>query len=446
MSPAKPKPGDRTTLRMRVTTTGSGTRDVPWEIKVGNKVLGRGTRRQLRAGQKFDVSASWTAAAGLHNFLGSADPRNTFREQGRDRFDNARGFSVRVEAATAQTDTRRGGNTRGNQNQSGSKQSERFEVGVQSLTASPNSLIKGQKTNLVMVIKTGGDDDARRDVEWVFKNGNQTIRKGVKRNVRAGQSFAVTHSWNSPYGQFLVEGIADPENKLKENKRRQANNLKRVGVRKSNWAEWGPAALSGAVTGIRIWQTQAKLRNIKVMAVSAIGTPGCLTGPSIKSHIKNALLAKSCPDDLAEKISKSIADAFKAWQDKVTVPGLPWYPAFAAFPGPSAPPMPNVPTPLASLVSSGKTEMTPQRLKQRIEGAIGAAKNDPNAAPAIALITTKLSARFFIWIGQLQVMNVLGKGPVPTFAPPYVPVGPVVAGSVIVKPGSFITSQFPNTP
>ncbi len=33
------------------------------------------------------------------------------------------------------------------------------------------------------------------------------------------------------------------------------------------------------------------------------------------------------------------------------------------------------------------------------------------------------------------VQNVLGTGPVPTFAPPVVPAGPVLAGTVIPMPG-----------
>ena len=40
---------------------------------------------------------------------------------------------------------------------------------------------------------------------------------------------------------------------------------------------------------------------------------------------------------------------------------------------------------------------------------------------------------------QQQVMLVLGKGPIPTFAPPFVPVGPVVSGDNIAAPGHLST-------
>ena len=40
-----------------------------------------------------------------------------------------------------------------------------------------------------------------------------------------------------------------------------------------------------------------------------------------------------------------------------------------------------------------------------------------------------------MWLPQQQIMLVMGKGPVPTYAPPYVPVGPVIGGDNIAAPG-----------
>jgi hypothetical protein len=42
-----------------------------------------------------------------------------------------------------------------------------------------------------------------------------------------------------------------------------------------------------------------------------------------------------------------------------------------------------------------------------------------------------------LWKASTMVTNVLGTGPVPTFAPPYVPVGPVVGGVGTMTPGGF---------
>jgi hypothetical protein len=42
------------------------------------------------------------------------------------------------------------------------------------------------------------------------------------------------------------------------------------------------------------------------------------------------------------------------------------------------------------------------------------------------------------WKVTAQIAGVMGKGPIPTYAPPYVPVGPVVMGDNISAPGHTI--------
>ena len=43
-----------------------------------------------------------------------------------------------------------------------------------------------------------------------------------------------------------------------------------------------------------------------------------------------------------------------------------------------------------------------------------------------------------MWLPMQQVMLVMGKGPIPTFAPPFVPVGPVVMGDNLPIPGHLM--------
>ena len=141
-----------------------------------------------------------------------------------------------------------------------------------------------------------------------------------------------------------------------------------------------------------------------------------------------------------DAIAKGVSKCFKDWQDKVTVPGLPWYPAFAAFPGPMAPPMPNVPTPLIACVSPMLTSITmPSQMKSAMIDAFdgGLKKHDPDKhhEAIYEAITTVLSVAFLAWLPMQMVNLVMGKGSIPTFAPPYVPVGPVVMGDTLPTPG-----------
>jgi hypothetical protein len=195
-----------------------------------------------------------------------------------------------------------------------------------------------------------------------------------------------------------------------------------------------------------MWKLQAKFQNLQIMAVSAIGTPGCLDGPELESLIKNAPMCASWTGNKAkhrDAVAAGVSKCFKNWQGQVTVPGLPWYPAFAAFPGPMAPPMPNVPMPLIACPSAMLTQITmPDTLAQEMTSALdGDLKSKDKAKQHEALhdgIATVLALAFLMWLPQQQVMLVMGKGPIPTFAPPFVPVGPVMAGDNLAIPGHLM--------
>jgi hypothetical protein len=195
-----------------------------------------------------------------------------------------------------------------------------------------------------------------------------------------------------------------------------------------------------------MWKLQAKFKDLKVMSVSAIGAPGCLDGPELESNIKNAPMVASFSGNMKDHrdaVATGVSKCFKKWQDKVMVPGLPWYPAFAAFPGPMAPPMPNVPMPLIACPSAMMTQIImPDDMTKAMDDALVSKLKDADPDKQYhALhdaIATVLSLAFLMWLPSQQVMLVMGKGPIPSFAPPFVPVGPVVGGDNIASPGHLM--------
>lgn len=204
--------------------------------------------------------------------------------------------------------------------------------------------------------------------------------------------------------------------------------------------------LDAVVFAHNMWKLQAMLKDLKIMAVSAIGSPGCLSGPELEPLIKMAPMVAAYMGNYAkyrDAVAKGVSKAFKEWQDQVMVPGLPWYPAFAAFPGPMGPPMPNIPTPLIALPSSKVTNlMMPDTMKNYMVDALDSGLKDKDSSKQhVALfdaIATVLAMAFTMWLPSQQAMLVLGQGPIPTFAPPYVPVGPVMNGQNIPTPGHFM--------
>jgi len=195
-----------------------------------------------------------------------------------------------------------------------------------------------------------------------------------------------------------------------------------------------------------MWKLQAKFKDLKVMSVSAIGAPGCLDGPELETFIKTAPMVAAYTGNAAkhrDAIAKGVSKCFKDWQGMVMIPGLPFYPAFAAFPGPMAPPMPNVPMPLIACPSAQMAAIVaPSMMKSEMGNALdgGIKEKDPDKhyEALHEALATVLSLAFLLWLPQQQVMLVMGKGPIPTFAPPYVPVGPVVGGDNLPIPGHLM--------
>ena len=135
-------------------------------------------------------------------------------------------------------------------------------------------------------------------------------------------------------------------------------------------------------------------------------------------------------------VASVLGTAWLSYTATIKVPGMPWYPAFAAMPSPVAPPTPNIPCPVVALTQVTASIM-PDVMKMQMVGQLA----DPMAPfhdKLFEAICDGFDKCFKIWQTSTMVTNVLGTGPVPTFAPPYVPVGPVVGGVGTMPPGGFV--------
>ncbi len=180
------------------------------------------------------------------------------------------------------------------------------------------------------------------------------------------------------------------------------------------------------------WQGLASMTGIVINAITA--TLGVVAGPPLQPFIL-ASAPKASPMEMkySNVIATVVSTTWLQYTATIKVPGMPWYPAFAAFPAPVAPPTPNVPCPVAALT---QVPPNPALMKQQMVGQLG----DPNApfhAELFESICDAFDKMFKLWQTTTMVTNVLGTGPIPTFAPPYVPVGPVVGGVGNMPPGGF---------
>ncbi|MBI4849360.1 MAG: hypothetical protein HY808_12440 [Nitrospirae bacterium] len=82
--------------------------------------------------------------------------------------------------------------------------------------------------------------------------------------------------------------------------------VKVIGKKHSDFIDSACDAIGFAVD---MWKLQAKFQNIIIMAVSAIGTPGCLSGPGLGAFIKSAPSFASATAQ-EKKYAAAVADAF----------------------------------------------------------------------------------------------------------------------------------------
>ena len=195
--------------------------------------------------------------------------------------------------------------------------------------------------------------------------------------------------------------------------------------------------LKGFKQSVDIWRAQAFFQNLSITAVSATGSPGCLSGPKLEPMIKiySRPSAMNHQKHWRDAVAKGLSSCWHDWQQQVTIPGLSLYPAFAAFPGPIAPPIANVPVPLASCPSVGIAKMTPTALAQAMNSHFSLNDPDNHFGALTKSIGTAVSAAFNAWLPCQLVTGVMGKGFIPTFSPMWAPVGPVVMGDNIPSPG-----------
>ena len=181
------------------------------------------------------------------------------------------------------------------------------------------------------------------------------------------------------------------------------------------------------------WQSTAVMVGVLINGPVAVG--GQVVGPPW-----TPLIVAQGPSQNPEavKMTRTIASvlgtAWLTFTATLKVTGMPWYPAFAAIPSPVAPPMPNIPCPVAALTMV-TTSISKELLTAQMVGMDGSSSGEHKRL--YAAIADAFEKIFNLWKSSTLVTNVLGTGPVPTFAPPYVPVGPVVSGVGTMIPGGF---------
>jgi hypothetical protein len=210
-----------------------------------------------------------------------------------------------------------------------------------------------------------------------------------------------------------------------------------------DWAAITKATRAAFGQSVNDWIVASYVQGGWVRGPNAELTPGSLkSSVDLEQKMVQALAAARVPSAIAQTLARELAGAWRAWADgfRVSLPGA--YPKLAAVPGPMAPPTPASSSyPIARGTSAGEVRLNSATLAPRLQSALRLQAGRDIAGideKAIKELATWVEASFMDWKLSAQLVGVMGKGPIPTFAPPYVPVGPVVMGDNLSAPGHVI--------
>jgi hypothetical protein len=189
-----------------------------------------------------------------------------------------------------------------------------------------------------------------------------------------------------------------------------------------------------------LWRLGAQFKDLKINGASVFGQEGCLDGPQLADQI---LAYPDCAGWVGNKatyrdaVAQGVSQCFATWQRSVSVPGLLWYPAFAAFAGAQAPPTANVPSPLSACVAKESGQIANharlyRAMYDHLAPEMKKGDTEKHHEAFLDGIANVLSLAFTTWLAAQQVTQVLGRGPVPSGN------GPVVGGTIVSAPGHLI--------
>lgn len=269
------------------------------------------------------------------------------------------------------------------------------------------------------------------NVEW--KLSGALNKTGTIATIGAKGSQTVTHKLKAPKGAFQITAEVDPQKKIAEPDPLRRNN--QVTLKSAAYA-------TNAASGAHASKVAARIGKLIEAAKSKTSVVGKINGATLEvtalkvapidaPSLKKLLVADGVPKELANAVVDVFATAYGTWAKKyrAVVPFA--YPGLAAWPGASSAPMPNVPFVLAIGGSpEGNQAMSASAIESALASKLAASsKDDPGSNEAIGLLATVMAGQFEAWLSLQQATGVIGKGNVPTFAPPYVPVGPVSMGA-----------------
>jgi hypothetical protein len=148
----------------------------------------------------------------------------------------------------------------------------------------------------------------------------------------------------------------------------------------------------------------------------------------LKGFLVKSMNQSRVPTRLVGPIAEELSAAWTSWPGSVSGSAV-VFPSFAGVPARAAPPTPAIPMPLRFFLKGDPFPRESTLLLDLTQDTAPFANDATgNRASALKALATWVQWSWRVWPAVAMVVGLVGEGPVPSFAPPKVPAGPVVGG------------------
>ncbi len=198
-----------------------------------------------------------------------------------------------------------------------------------------------------------------------------------------------------------------------------------------SWAGFVEAAQDAISKGVDQWASSAGVGGAEVNGGTVFVAPGTLNSEfTFLPAVQDALFQAGAPEDVAAAFAGVSWEGWRGWVTGYNLSLPDALRAFAAVPGPEAPPTALEPVRMKDGTSHGSVGMSAAAQSEALSELLKPRLKEPGAVAAIKRYATWYEKSFDDWFQHTTVQNLVASGPVPSYAPPYVPVGPVVRGEI----------------
>jgi hypothetical protein len=200
-----------------------------------------------------------------------------------------------------------------------------------------------------------------------------------------------------------------------------------------DWKQVAALAREAYRAAVNEWIAGARIQGGRVNGPELLLPAGGLSSNTdIEQKVLRALSGKGVAPQISQGLARALAGAWDAWAARFQLRVPKAFPTLAAVPGPAARGVSAGTISLRQGSSTGETAMQSGQLASALLNALRpqARMLPGNLDESMRGLATWVAASFQEWKGLATMVNLTGGGSVPTFAPPYVPVGPVTQGEI----------------